>query len=60
MFRAIADQLDGDQSKFDEYRLEAVNQIRENKEYFKMFMDDEEEDIDEYIKEMSEDSVWGG
>ena len=60
MFRAIADQLDGDQSKFDEYRLEAVTQIRENKEYFKMFMDDEEEDIDEYIKEMSEDSVWGG
>ena len=23
-------------------------------------MDDEEEDIDDYIKEMSEDSVWGG
>jgi len=25
-----------------------------------MFMDDEEEDINDYIKEMSEDSVWGG
>jgi hypothetical protein len=40
--------------------MDAVQQIRENKDYFKMFMDDEEEDINDYIKEMSEDSVWGG
>jgi hypothetical protein len=36
-----------------------VKAIQENKEHYKMFMDDETEDIDEYIEDMSVDATWG-
>ena len=59
LFRSIADQVEGNQERYAFYRAEAVKAIQENKEYYKMFMDDETEDIDEYIEDMSKDATWG-
>jgi len=58
-FRSIADQLDGDENCHTKYREMAVEYITKNKEYFALFLPDDE-DIDEYIKDMSESGTWGG
>jgi len=58
-FRSIADQLDGDENGHAQYREMAVDYITKNKEYFAMFLPDDE-NIDEYIKDMSESGTWGG
>lgn len=59
LFRSIADYIDGDESKHQEYREMALEYITKHKDYFAMFLLDDE-NIDEYIKDMSEDGTWGG
>lgn len=59
LFRSIADVLDGDERVHEKYRDLAVNYISNNKWYFSMFLMDDE-NIDRYIKDMSEDGTWGG
>ena len=41
-FRAIADQITGDENKHMEYRLHAVNYIRANKDMYVPFIEDDE------------------
>jgi OTU domain-containing protein 3 len=59
LFRSIADQLDGDEENHSKYRDMAVEYITKNKAHFALFIS-EDEDIDKYIKDMSEDGTWGG
>lgn len=59
LFRSVADFVDGDEKEHDQYRRMAVDYITKNKEYFAMFLLDDE-NIDEYIKDMDEDGTWGG
>jgi len=59
LFRSIADVLDGDENVHEKYRDLAVSYISKNKWYFSMFLMDNE-NIDTYIKNMSEDGKWGG
>jgi len=59
MFRAIADQLEGDQAMHSMYRQAAVEYILSNKEDFVPFIEDDET-IQEYCKDMASDGVWGG
>jgi len=59
LFRSIADHVDGDENEFQKYRDMAVEYITRNKEYFALFLLDDEK-IEDYIKDMSEDGTWGG
>jgi len=59
LFRAISDQMIGDESMHEQYRLMAVDYIKSRKEYFAMFLQ-EGENIDDHITAMSKDGVWGG
>ena len=60
LFRAIADQLDGDENYHALYRADAVASIKERQEEYKFFLDEDEESIDDYCRDMAKDSVWGG
>jgi len=59
LFRSIADHIDGDESMHRQYRDMAVEYITKQKDYFAMFLS-EDENIDEYIKDMSDNGTWGG
>jgi OTU domain-containing protein 3 len=57
-FRAIADQLEGDESSHMTYRYAAVDYMRLNKEMYTPFIEDDET-IDQYCDDMAKDGVWG-
>ena len=59
LFRAIADQLEGNEKLHRKYRSDAVEYIRENQEQFAPFIEDDET-IDQYMADMEKDSTWGG
>jgi len=59
LFRSVADLIEGYESHHEKYREMAVDYITKNKEYFALFLLDDE-NIDEYIKDISEDGTWGG
>ena len=59
LFRSIADYVDGDESQHEQYREMAVEYITKHKDYFAMFLLDDE-NIDQYVKDMSESGTWGG
>jgi len=59
LFRSIADHIDGDENDHEKYRKMAVEYITKNKEYFALFLLDDEK-IEDYIQDMSEDGTWGG
>jgi regulator of replication initiation timing len=59
LFRSIADQIDGDESVHRQYRDMAVKQLTDNKDFYKLFFD-ENEDFDKYLKEMTDNGTWGG
>lgn len=59
LFRSIADQLEGDEDEHEKYRAKTIEYIKKNKDHYRMFLDDETEDMDEYIEGMSEDATWG-
>lgn len=56
-FRAVADQLEGDEHMWKSYRSSVVEYMKVHPELFKPFM---EEDYDEYLDEMSRSGTWGG
>jgi OTU domain-containing protein 3 len=66
LFRAVADQLDGDQSKQEKYRQDAVKYIKENPEYFEPFIrgdpkyEESKTPIEDYCAHMSKSTTWGG
>ena len=59
LFRAIADQLEGDERKHKSYRQKAIDFILANKDDFVPFIEDDET-IEEYCADMAKDAVWGG
>ena len=59
LFRAIADQIEGDEEKHEAFRADCVEYIENNKEHYKMFLDDDTEDIDEYLNNMRTNTTWG-
>ena len=52
LFRAIADQLEGDSSLHQKYREEAVDHIRGNQDDYVAFIEDDET-VDQYCDRMS-------
>ena len=59
LFRAIADQLEGNEKLHKKYRDQAVEILESNKEAYAPFIEDDET-IDDYIKDMMKDGNWGG
>ncbi|CAA7407595.1 unnamed protein product [Spirodela intermedia] len=58
-FRALADQLEGDENAHQKYRHMVVEYIQMHKEDFEPFIEDEVP-FDEYCKSMGEDGTWAG
>ena len=58
-FRALADQMDGHQNKHKQYRAEVVDFMRQNRQDFAPFMEDDET-FDDYTARMSRDGSWAG
>lgn len=63
LFRSICHQLEGDDSNHAQYRQEIVKFIRENLDFFKLFIaDDDADTIEEYVDLLEEDgelfSLW--
>ena len=59
LFRAIAHQLFEDESKWNICRKDIVKYITSNKDYFELFMEDDEK-FDDYIDRMIQSGEWGG
>ena len=57
LFRAIADQLWGDESEHVKLRSDTANYIEENKEMYKFFIEDDE-NIDDYIAWIRRNGKW--
>ena len=57
LFRSVADQLEGNDSKHDKYRMAAITYIQEHKDEFVPFI---EETFASYIFRMSNKGCWGG
>jgi len=55
-FRALADQLFGDQERHAECRAAVMNQLRAESEHYAVFVP---EDWGAYVSEMARDSAWG-
>ncbi|KAH6760260.1 SEC-C motif-containing protein / OTU-like cysteine protease family protein [Perilla frutescens var. frutescens] len=58
-FRALADQLEGDEDQHEKYRSMVVGFIKNNREMFEPFVEDEVP-FDEYCQSMGEDGTWAG
>ena len=59
LFRAIADQLDGNQHNHDMYRQNIVEYIKQCEDDFAPFVEDDV-DFETYVKNMKDDAEWGG
>lgn len=58
-FRAIADQLEGDEEEYTKYRQMVVEYIMKHREDFEPFVEDDMP-FDEYCRSMQEDGTWAG
>ncbi|KAM3128448.1 thiol-dependent ubiquitin-specific protease activity protein [Paramecium bursaria] len=58
LFRAIADQLTGDEGDYQIFRNLACKQLRLDSQYYKDFVP--EHDMKQYIQIMQQDGEWGG
>ncbi|RDY00880.1 OTU domain-containing protein 3, partial [Mucuna pruriens] len=58
-FRALADQLEGNEEKHRKYRSMVVKHILDNQEMFEPFIEDEVP-FDEYCQSMENDGTWAG
>lgn len=58
-FRALGDQLEGDEDQHEKYRGMVVGFIKNNREMFEPFVEDEVP-FDEYCQSMGEDGTWAG
>ncbi|KAG6622967.1 OTU domain-containing protein 3 [Phytophthora cinnamomi] len=59
LFRALGDQLYGDQHRHEEIRGKIVDYLEQHRDDFEPFMEDEEK-FDRYCERMREDGTWGG
>ncbi|XP_017976184.1 PREDICTED: OTU domain-containing protein 3 isoform X2 [Theobroma cacao] len=58
-FRALADQLEGDEEQHGKYRSMVVQYIVKNREMFEPFIEDDVP-FDEYCQSMEKDGTWAG
>ncbi|KAI3777120.1 hypothetical protein L1987_46914 [Smallanthus sonchifolius] len=58
-FRALADQLEGDEDMHEKYRKMVVQYIMKNRESFEPFIEDEVP-FDDYCQSMEKDGTWAG
>ncbi|QHO19296.1 OTU domain-containing protein 3 isoform X2 [Arachis ipaensis] len=58
-FRALADQLEGNEEGHQKYRSMVVKHIMDNREMFEPFIEDEVP-FDEYCQTMENDGTWAG
>ncbi|KAJ7944443.1 OTU domain-containing 3 [Quillaja saponaria] len=58
-FRALADQLEGNEEEHQKYRSMVVQHISEKREMFEPFIEDEVP-FDEYCQSMEKDGTWAG
>ncbi|KAG9440007.1 hypothetical protein H6P81_020172 [Aristolochia fimbriata] len=58
-FRALADQLEGNEEEHAKYRLMVVQHFKMHREEFEPFIEDEVP-FDEYCKSMEQDGTWAG
>ena len=59
LFRAVCEQIEGNEHNYAEYREKCVNYMKENKDIFQPFIEDDEP-FDKYIERMSKNTEWGG
>lgn len=59
LFRAIADQIGGDQSVHSNFRRKIMAYIEDNKDHFKLFLDVDER-MNDYLDRMKYGGEWGG
>ena len=59
LFRSVSEQMEGNENNYQEYRDKCVDYMKENKDEFAPFIEDDEP-IDKYIDRMSENKEWGG
>ena len=57
-FRAISDQLEGNQHGHGTYRARVCDHMEEMREFYAPFIEDEEETFDEYMVRMRTDCEW--
>jgi hypothetical protein len=58
-FRSVCDQLEGSEANHVFYRTLACDYIEANKDFIKFFIEDDK-NVDDYIKDMRKDGIWGG
>lgn len=58
-FRAVAEQLEGDEEQHSKYRKMVVDYLEEHREDFEPFVEDDVS-FDDYLKTMREESTWAG
>lgn len=58
-FRAVAEQLQGDEEEHAKYRKMVVDYLQEHREDFEPFVEDEVF-FDDYLKSMQEETTWAG
>ncbi|KAK9109241.1 hypothetical protein Sjap_017301 [Stephania japonica] len=58
-FRALADQLEGNEEEHEKYRLRVVKYIKDHREEFEPFIEDDVP-FDEYCQSMEKDGTWAG
>ncbi|CAI5736842.1 unnamed protein product [Peronospora destructor] len=59
LFRALSDQLFGDQQQHEQVREKIVNYLEQHRNDFEPFMEDEEK-FEKYCERMRENGTWGG
>ena len=59
LFRSVSEQLEGNENNYEIYRQKCVEYMKDNKDAFIPFLE-EEEPIDNYIEKISKDGEWGG
>lgn len=60
LFRALSDQLYGDETRHFEIRQEVVKYVREAKDHFAAFVGEYGETFDQYVTRLAQDGVYGG
>jgi len=59
LFRSIADQLHDNPSEHVEYRKRIMRYIKQNKEHFQFFIEDDES-FEDYVSRLQNNNEWGG
>ena len=59
LFRSVSEQLEENENNYEVYRKKCIDYMKENKDAFKPFLEDEEP-IDDYIEKIGKNGEWGG